>query len=307
MSGNNNVPNWHTSPSERTLFLANCQFPVASQPIAHNAIYGGGGYRSGVHSSEVPAIEEGNLSPASSEASSYYKVDFSDLDRTKTTSQARASRTRRPAQNTNSRPNPNQETIIIESDPEPEDDTILPDEPLEAPPQSLELPANGDPQTQEPQPRRAEVISLGSESDFEASPLLPSEPQASVFKMSALDIVQDPQLRSVLQAADRACEQCIAILDLIQANRDPKTSSSYEQDLSTQQKVLYSHLAVVRGLNRKALLNARKTKQETTDARQEVDKLHLQLQNLYYEQRHLRGEITVCENYEYVQSILSIC
>lgn len=278
---------------------------MASQPIAHNAIYGGGVHRSGVHSSEVPAIEEGDLSLASSEASSYYKFDFSDLDRTKTTQQARA-RTRRSGQNTNSRTNEprSHETITIDSDPEQE--TILPDAPLEAPPQNLELPANGDPPTQ-PQPRRAEVISLGSESDFEATPLLPSRPQPSVFKMSALDIVQDPQLRSVLQAADRACEQCIAILDLIQANRDPKTSSSYEQDLSTQQKVLYSHLAVVRGLNRKALLNARKTKQETTDARQEVDKLHLQLQNLYYEQRHLRGEITVCENYEYAQSILSIC
>jgi THO complex subunit 5 len=116
--------------------------------------------------------------------------------------------------------------------------------------------------------------------------------------MTALDIVQDVQLRSVLEAADRACEQCIAILDLIQSNRDSKSASSYEHDLSAQQKMLYSHLALVRGLNRKALLNARKTKQETTDARQEVDKLHLQLQNLYYEQRHLRGEITVCENYE---------
>lgn len=116
--------------------------------------------------------------------------------------------------------------------------------------------------------------------------------------MAVLDIVQDAQLRSVLQAADRACEQCIAILDLIQSNRDSKSSSNYDDDFSTQQKVLYSHLAVVRGLNRKALLNARKTKQETADARQEVDKLHLQLQNLYYEQRHLRGEIAVSENYE---------
>jgi len=34
--------------------------------------------------------------------------------------------------------------------------------------------------------------------------------------------------------------------------------------------------------------------------RQEVDKLHLQLQNLYYEQRHLQGEIAACESYEYV-------
>ena len=31
---------------------------------------------------------------------------------------------------------------------------------------------------------------------------------------------------------------------------------------------------------------------------QEIDALHLQLQNLYYEQRHLRGEIAGCEDYE---------
>lgn len=299
MSGHNNVPNWHSSLSERTLYLANRQFPVAAQPIAHNEIYGGGRHRSGIHSSQLPTNEEGNLSPASSEASSYYKVDFSDLDRTKSTTQARAPRTRRPASNTNFRennPRPH-ETIIIDS--EPEDETILPDAPSEPPQDST---ANGEshPQPQpQPQSRQTEVITLGSDSDFEATPLPPSDPQASVFKMSTLDIVQDPQLRSVLQAADRACEQCIAILDLIQANRDPKAlSPTYEKDLSTQQKLLYSHLAVVRGLNRKALLNARKTKQETTDARQEVDKLHLQLQNLYYEQRHFRGEITVCKNYE---------
>ncbi|KAE9992507.1 DNA replication licensing factor [Venturia inaequalis] len=300
MSNTNNVPNWHSSPSERTLYLANRQFPVASQPIAHNEFYGGGGHRSGIHSSELPTDEEGNLSPASSEGSSYYKVDFSDLadkTRTTTTTQARTTRARQEAPNPIKRPNPTRlkETIVIDSDSEGE--IFVSDAPLEAPPPNF-IPAANIDQAQL-QSRRAEVISLGSESDFEANPPLPSNPQASVFKMSALDIVQDAQLRSVLQAADRACEQCIAILDLIQANRNPKASSTYEQDLSNQQKVLYSHLAVVRGLNRKALLNARKTKQETTDARQEVDKLHLQLQNLYYEQRHFRGEITVCKNYDH--------
>jgi hypothetical protein len=123
--------------------------------------------------------------------------------------------------------------------------------------------------------------------------------------MTAHDIVQDAQLRSVLEAADRACEQCLAILALIQDNLESKPAASCEEELSSQQKLLYSHLAVVRGLNRKAILDVRKTKQETTDARQEVDKLHLQLQNLYYEQRHFRGEITVCENYAYVQLCLS--
>ena len=47
------------------------------------------------------------------------------------------------------------------------------------------------------------------------------------------------------------------------------------------------------------MLGVRSTKQETAEARQEIDSLHLQLQNLYYEQRHLRGEIAACEEYEH--------
>ncbi|KUI56522.1 hypothetical protein VP1G_03865 [Cytospora mali] len=37
----------------------------------------------------------------------------------------------------------------------------------------------------------------------------------------------------------------------------------------------------------------------TAEARQEVDVLHLQLQNLYYEQRHLQGEIAACESFDH--------
>jgi hypothetical protein len=109
--------------------------------------------------------------------------------------------------------------------------------------------------------------------------------------MTALEIVSDPNLASVLRAAAEARSQCDAILSLIAAQR-------HEQELDTQQKKLYSDLAVVRGLNRKAILDVRRTKQDTADARQEVDTLHLRLQNLFYEQRHLNGEIALCEGYE---------
>ena len=71
-----------------------------------------------------------------------------------------------------------------------------------------------------------------------------------------------------------------------------------QYELSKQQKILYSHLSQLRGLNRNALIKVRSTKQRTAEARQEIDRLHLQLQNLYYEERHLRGEITACESYE---------
>lgn len=120
-------------------------------------------------------------------------------------------------------------------------------------------------------------------------------------------LIADPALRTVLAAADAARTQSLAILDLLDsyhastADADPLAQ---QLELSTQQKRLNAHLAQLRGLNRKAVLGVRSTKQETAEARQEIDALHLQLQNLYYEQRHLRGEIAGCEGYEYVHNAL---
>ena len=120
-------------------------------------------------------------------------------------------------------------------------------------------------------------------------------------------LVTDPSLQSVLQAAALARTQSLAILDLLDAhhssssttdNNNTTDPTSQALELSLQQKKLNTHLAHLRGLNRKAILGVRSTKQETGEARQEIDALHLQLQNLYYEQRHLRGEIAGCEDYE---------
>jgi hypothetical protein len=123
--------------------------------------------------------------------------------------------------------------------------------------------------------------------------------------MTADDIVRDPQLLSVLAAAELAREQCTAILDLIESHHySSKETEALEEKLAIQKKALHSHLAKVRGLNRTAILNVRKTKQETADARQEVDTLHLQLQNLKYEQSHLRRQIALCENFECVSHFL---
>lgn len=119
-------------------------------------------------------------------------------------------------------------------------------------------------------------------------------------------LVTDPSLQSVLTAASQARTQSLAILDFLSTHHDTapssNTSSSSQQEqqltLSTHQKLLTTHLAHLRNLNRRAVLSVRATKHETGEARQEIDALHLQLQNLYYEQRHLRGEIAGCEGYE---------
>ncbi len=116
-------------------------------------------------------------------------------------------------------------------------------------------------------------------------------------------IVTDPFLQSVLDASTQTRQQCTTLLDLTEANAISSSSSPTQEsqlELSKHQKTLYSSLAQLRGLNRNALLKVRNTKQTTAEARQEIDRLHLQLQNLYYEERHLRGEIAACESYEYV-------
>ncbi|KAI7499428.1 hypothetical protein KC367_g4467 [Hortaea werneckii] len=128
--------------------------------------------------------------------------------------------------------------------------------------------------------------------------------------MAQEDLITDASLVAVLDAAAKAREQSLAILNLIEEfhardHANPSSSPSDEAHLeqqlaaSKQQKVLHAHLAQLRGLNKKAILSTRTTKQETSEARQEIDSLHLQLQNLYYEQRHLRGEIAGCEGYEH--------
>ncbi len=115
------------------------------------------------------------------------------------------------------------------------------------------------------------------------------------------DIVTDSYLQLVLATSLNTREQCLKLIDLVEANAIPPSQTPSPQvqlDISKQQRLLYSHLGQLRELNRNAILKVRNTKQTTAEARQEIDRLHLQLQNLYYEERHLRGEIAACDSYE---------
>lgn len=125
--------------------------------------------------------------------------------------------------------------------------------------------------------------------------------------VSPNDIVTDAQLRSVLAAAELAQETGMSLVKLLESH-PPSTETAesgslvdtaFEDELSKQHKLLAYHLAQVRGLHRKAILDVRQTKQSTADARHEIDALHLHLQNLYYEQRHLLGEIHAAISYEH--------
>jgi THO complex subunit 5 len=117
--------------------------------------------------------------------------------------------------------------------------------------------------------------------------------------MAVEDIVTEPALKLALETSSQTREQALGLLDLVSSNpADFTTSREFQLQISKEQKQLITHLAQLRGLHRDAHVGARETKAVTAEARQEVDKLHLQLQNLYYEQRHLQGEIAACESYE---------
>jgi septal ring factor EnvC (AmiA/AmiB activator) len=116
-------------------------------------------------------------------------------------------------------------------------------------------------------------------------------------------IVTDPFLQSVLSTSTETRQQCMDLIDFssahaVSASQKPP-SSDLQRELTKQQKLLYGRLGELRGLNRNAILQVRETKQTTAEARQEIDRLHLHLQNLYYEERHLRGEIGACESYDH--------
>ncbi|KAI8961865.1 hypothetical protein F5Y11DRAFT_324767 [Daldinia sp. FL1419] len=121
--------------------------------------------------------------------------------------------------------------------------------------------------------------------------------------MAIDDIVTDPNLSTVLDASRDTRVQALRLVDQIAA-AGPIENATPEAQLETskQQKLLITNLAQLRGLHRAAYFGARQTKSQTSEARQEVDRLHLQLQNLYYEQRHLQGEIAACESYESVST-----
>ena len=124
---------------------------------------------------------------------------------------------------------------------------------------------------------------------------------ASIADMETGDIVTDAYLQSVLATSLHTREQCMYLINLVEANGSTASqtpSIQIQLDVSKQQCLLYSCLGRLRELNRNAILKVRNTKQTTAEARQEIDRLHLQLQNLYYEERHLRGEIAACESYE---------
>lgn len=123
--------------------------------------------------------------------------------------------------------------------------------------------------------------------------------------MTVEELITDPTLRPLFTTSQTTLIQTLDILTWLSKTLGSQPDQEFQLTLSRLQKSLFSLLAQLRIQNRRAAFGVRSTKQETAEARQEVDRLLLQLQNLYYEQRHLMGEISACEIYEYVFTIFS--
>jgi THO complex subunit 5 len=111
--------------------------------------------------------------------------------------------------------------------------------------------------------------------------------------MAIDSLVTDPSITATLQTSEQSRDQALSLIDLVQAS-----DGTNKAEVAKQQAHLLASIAHLRGLHRHITLAARDTKGATAESRQEVDRLHLQLQNLYYEQRHLQNEIAACEGYE---------
>ncbi|CAG7556982.1 unnamed protein product [Fusarium equiseti] len=113
-------------------------------------------------------------------------------------------------------------------------------------------------------------------------------------------IVTDPKLRTLLQTSEQARDQATTFINLGEQiySQGPASDQALDE-LYKEQRHLFATLAQLKGMHRNLCFEARDTKAQTAESRQEVDRLHLDLQNLYYEQRHLQGEITACESYDH--------
>jgi THO complex subunit 5 len=118
--------------------------------------------------------------------------------------------------------------------------------------------------------------------------------------MAVDQVVSDTSLSAVLSVSHDARSLAISLLDFVSDPAQSSLSTAEAQlAISKQQKLLYAYLARLRGAHRQASFDARETKGVTAEARQEVDRLHLHLQNLFYEQRHLESEIRACVDYDH--------
>lgn len=124
------------------------------------------------------------------------------------------------------------------------------------------------------------------------APLTNNPSQASL----ALPPLTDP---SILHVQDTVNQIRLIANRVLELKARPDLSEQDRQQLSIDQKKLLGLKIMLRGFNREMYLQNRAVKTSTSEAKAEVDNLYLNLQNLKYEQQHLRSEIQDCRSYVY--------
>ena len=110
-------------------------------------------------------------------------------------------------------------------------------------------------------------------------------------------IVTDPFLTSILRTSASARTSSLKLLRQRAQTTSASQTGDKDQENIRAQKILLTHVGRLRGHNRDLARTVRDIKAHTAASKSEVDTLHLSLQNLYYESRHLAGEIAACEDF----------
>jgi hypothetical protein len=108
-----------------------------------------------------------------------------------------------------------------------------------------------------------------------------------------------PELKdaSIIRVRDTINQIRLLTNRILALRLQPQLSDDQSRQLATDQKKLTNLKIILRGFNREMYLENRAVKAKTSEAKAAVDNLYLNLQNLKYEQQHLRSEIQDCRNY----------
>jgi len=118
--------------------------------------------------------------------------------------------------------------------------------------------------------------------------------QAIEEKIAAL--VRDPSLQEALEASRLAKTECRRFID---------TKGSRDDESSILNNIA-AYLVKLRHMNRDAMLTCKSKRAGIAERKALVDERLLQLQNLHYQQQHLRGEIKQCEDYPSIYNSLPL-
>lgn len=133
--------------------------------------------------------------------------------------------------------------------------------------------------------------------------LIDSSSMAPISALSAQTTLHPPALSdpSIIRVRDTVHQIKLLTNRIIHLRSQLHASEDDEiqQQIATDQKKLSNLKIMLRGFNREMYLENRSVKTATSEAKAQVDNLYLNLQNLKYEQQHLRSEIQDCRNYVY--------